>query len=38
MEELSNNPELDNVMEEKNMDGIENNDPNTSINNMDDVH
>ena len=38
MEELSNNRELDNVMEENNMNGIENYDPNTSINNMDDVH
>ena len=25
-------------MEENNMDGIENDDPNTSVNNMDDVH
>ena len=33
-----NNPKLDNVMEENNMDGIENDDPNTSVNNMDDVH
>ena len=38
MEELSNNPELDNVMEENNMDGIENDDPTTYVNNMDDVH
>ena len=38
MEELSNNPELDTVMEENNMDGIENDDPNTFVNNMDDVH
>ena len=33
-----NNLELDNVMEENNMDGIENDDPNTFVNNMDDVH
>jgi len=32
------NLELDNVMEENNMDGIENDDPNTFVNNMDDVH
>jgi hypothetical protein len=32
-----NNPELDDVMEENNMDGIENDDPNTYVNNMDDV-
>ena len=38
MEELSNNLELDNVIEENNMDGIENDDPNTYVNNMDDVH
>jgi hypothetical protein len=29
-----NNPELDDVMEDNNMDGIENDDPNTSSNNM----
>jgi hypothetical protein len=33
-----NNSELDNVMEENNMDGIENDDPTTYVNNMDDVH
>jgi hypothetical protein len=32
-----NNQELDDVMEENNMDGIENDDPNKSGNNMDDV-
>ena len=32
-----NNPKSDNVMEENNMDGIENDDLNTSGNNMDDV-
>jgi hypothetical protein len=30
-----NNPELDDVMEDNNMDGIENDDPNTSGNNID---
>jgi len=30
-----NNPELDDVMEDNNMDGIENDDPNTSGNNVD---
>ena len=30
-----NNPQLDDVMEENNMDGIENDDPNTYGNNMD---
>jgi hypothetical protein len=30
-----NNPELDDVMEENNVDGIENDDPSTSGNNMD---
>ena len=32
-----NNPELDDVVEYNNMDGIENDDPNASVNNMDDV-
>jgi hypothetical protein len=32
-----NNPELDDVMEYNNMDGIQNDDPNTPGNNMDDL-
>jgi hypothetical protein len=32
-----NNPKLDDVMEDNNMDGIQNDDPNTSGNNMDDL-
>jgi hypothetical protein len=36
-EQEDNNPNLDDVMEDNNMDGIQNDDPNTSGNNMDDL-